>query len=149
MTKAGRTNSRTNCQQKRIAISRSTLAALPITYYTLNHQLYASPPSPSLSATYNNSIIVCRQSIAVPPSSTAAPPCSRRHRPPLLYIATDPLPLPNAPIARCRHLPVVFPAIIHHCCHRPMQLLTARCTNSYSEVYSVYIQGPPIHKNWG
>ena len=27
-----------------------------------------------------------------------------------------------------------------------MQLLTARCASSYSEVYSVYIQGSPIQK---
>ena len=119
----------------------SMLAALSITYFTPCMRLYASPPSPLLY-----SVIVCHQSIAVTPSSAAAPPRSRNRWPPLLYSAANCLPSPTATVAQCRRLPAVFPVTINQCRHRPTQLLTARCTSSYSEVYSVYLQGPFIQK---
>jgi hypothetical protein len=72
------------------------LAALSIIY---TPRLYTSPLLPLLSAAYNNSIIICRQSITVPPSFAAAPPPSCRRHPPLLYITIGCLPSSDAAVA--------------------------------------------------
>ena len=62
-----------------MVVPGSMLAALSITYLLYTMRLFLSPPLPSLSATYDNSVIVCHRFIPVPPSSTATPPHSRRN----------------------------------------------------------------------
>ena len=81
-----------------MVVPGSTMAALSITYFAPRDFMcplrrHRCPPA------HNNSVIVCRRSIAVPPSSAAAPPCTRRYHPPLIYIATNYLPLPSVAVA--------------------------------------------------
>ena len=97
----------------------STLATLSFTYTT---RLYMSPPLPSLSVAYNNSVFIYGRSI-LPcchhplPRPLPATAIVRRCSTLLPIVCHCPLP-PLPDIVVCNCLPSWSDAVIDRCCHR-------------------------------
>ena len=129
----------------------STLATLSITYFTpcgfpCTICRHRCPPPPTMTASLSaTNLLPCYHHLLPHPLAVAAVVRHCSTLPPIACHRPPP-PLPDAAVARRRRLPAVFPAIIDRCRHRPTQSSTSRCTSSYSEVYAVYILGPPIQK---